>query len=171
MKVLYCGRDEDAFRDDPPRDVGIPPQSTTSALTASARLDGLSARRVGFHKLLEQADIITLHIPLAAVSRHLINRAALAHMKPTAYLINTSRGEIVDEAALVEALESGRIAGAGLDVYEQEPAVSPPLLKMPNVVLLPHIGSATTETRTAMAMLAVENVIDLFSGQTPRNAI
>ena len=171
MNVLYCGRDEVAFRDDPPREVGIPPQPTTSTLTASARLDGLSARRVGFHRLLEQADIVTLHIPLAAVSRHLINRPALGHMKPTAYLINTSRGEIVDETALVEALESGRIAGAGLDVYEQEPAVSPQLLQMPNVVLLPHIGSATTETRTAMAMLAVENVIDLFSGQNPRNAI
>ena len=110
MNVLYCGRDEVAFRDDPPRELGVPPQPTTSTLTASARLDGLSARRVGFHRLLEQADIVTLHIPLAAVSRHLINRPALGHMKPTAYLINTSRGEIVDETALVEALESGRIA-------------------------------------------------------------
>ena len=171
MNVLYCGRDEVAFRDDPPRAVGVPPQTATSALTASARLDGLSARRVGFHKLLEQADIVTLHIPLAAVSRHLINRGALAHMKQTAYLVNTSRGEIVDEAALVVALQSGVIAGAGLDVYEDEPTVSPQLLQMPNVVLLPHIGSATTETRAAMATLAVENVIDLFSGRTPRNAI
>ena len=171
MNVLYCGRDEIAFRDDPPRAVVIPPQTVTSPLTASARLDGLSARRVSFHKLLEQADVVSLHIPLAAVSRHLINRAALGHMKPTAYLINTSRGEIVDEAALVEALESNVIAGAGLDVYEHEPAVSPQLLQMPNVVLVPHIGSATTETRTAMAMLAVENVLDLFSGRTPRNAI
>jgi glyoxylate reductase len=92
-------------------------------------------------------------------------------MKPTAYLINTSRGPVVDEAALVGALRERRIAGAGLDVYEREPEISAPLLEMSNVVLLPHIGSATLETRTAMAMLAVENAIDVLSGRAPRSEV
>jgi glyoxylate reductase len=92
-------------------------------------------------------------------------------MKPTAYLINTARGPAVDEAALVAALQERRIAGAGLDVYENEPEISAPLLEMSNVTLLPHIGSATLETRTAMAMLAIENVIDVLSGRSPRSQI
>jgi glyoxylate reductase len=175
MSVLYCGRDEIAFRDDPPRATGLLTrrlrEASTSPLSASARQDGLTARRAGFHELLEQSDIITLHVPLAATTHHLIDRAAFARIKPSAHLINTSRGEAVDEAALVEALKSGRLAGAGLDVYEREPQISPELLAMSNVVLLPHIGSATRETRTAMALLAVENTIDALSGRTPRNAI
>lgn len=171
MNVLYCGRDEIAFRDDPPRAGGHPAPTATSTLAASARLDGLSARRVSFHQLLEQADVVTIHVPLGAVTRHLINSSAFEAMKPTAFLINTARGEIVDELALSEALEKKQIAGAGLDVFEHEPEVHPSLLQMQNVVLLPHIGSATRETRTAMAMLAVENVIDLFSGREPRNAV
>ena len=173
--VLYCGRDEIAFRDDPPRTTGLlsrrPSEATTAPLNASVRQDGLVARRAGFYQLLEQSDIVTLHVPLAAATRHLIDRAAFARMKPSAYLINTARGEVVDEAALVEALQDGRLAGAGLDVYEHEPQITPQLITLSNVVLLPHIGSATRETRTAMALLAVENTIDALSGRPPRNAI
>ena len=170
MSVIYCGRDELAFRDNPQRP-GYTTPSPTSALSASARLDGLSARRTTFHQLLEQADVISIHVPLGTVTRHLMNDAAFSRMKPTAYLINTARGEVVDERALARALEEKRIAGAGLDVFENEPEVFPALLQMTNVVLLPHIGSATRETRTAMAMLAVENVLDLFSGLEPRSRV
>jgi glyoxylate reductase len=172
MQVVYCGRDDVAFRDDPRHNsIMLARQGHTNPLSQSARLDGLAARRVSFYQLLETADIVTLHVPLAAATRHLIDRSAFARMKPTAYLINTSRGPVVDEAALVGALRELRIAGAGLDVYEREPEVSAPLLEMSNVVLLPHIGSATRETRTAMAMLAVENAIDVLSGRAPRSEV
>jgi len=169
VQVIYCGRDDIAFRDDPQHNaMMLARQNVTSPLSQSARLDGLAARRVPFWQLLEKADIVTLHVPLAATTQHLIDAAALARMKPTAYLINTARGPIVDEAAVVEALQQGRIAGAGLDVYEREPEISAALLGMSNAVLLPHVGSATIETRTAMAMLAVENAIDALSGRVPR---
>jgi len=172
MQVVYCGRDDIAFRDDPHHNsIMLARQVGTSPLSQSARLDGLAARRLSFNQLLETADIITLHIPLAAATSHLINAQAFARMKSGAYLINTSRGQVVDEAALVEALRQRRIAGAGLDVYEHEPAISAPLMEMSNVVLLPHIGSATLETRTAMAMLAVENAIDVLSGRAPRSEV
>ena len=176
LSVLYCGRDEVAFRDDPPppptsRQRGSSSAQSNITWSASARLDGLATRRVPFQSLLEQSDIVTLHVPLATATRHLIDQAALSRMKPSTYLINTSRGEIVDESAVVEMLERGRIAGVAFDVFENEPQVHPALVSMSNVVLVPHIGSATKETRTAMAMLAVENIIDLFSGRTPRNAI
>ncbi len=176
LNVLYCGRDEIAFRDDLPPSPASRQRSSSSSQSnitwsASARLDGLATRRVPFQSLLEQSDIVTLHVPLATATRHLIDPTALSRMKPSTYLINTSRGEIVDESAVVEMLERGRLAGVGFDVFENEPQVHPALVSMPNVVLVPHIGSATKETRTAMAMLAVENIIDLFSGRTPRNAI
>src|SRR5262249_6507852 len=147
MQVVYCGRDDIAFRDDPHHNsIMLARQGGTSPLSQSARLDGLAARRLPFNQLIETADIITLHIPLAAATSHLINAQAFERMKPGAYLINTSRGPVVDEAALVDALRQRRIAGAGLDVYEHEPEISAPLLEMSNVVLLPHIGSATLET-------------------------
>ena len=176
VNVLYCGRDEIAFRDDPlpgpsSRQHKASGSQPAISWSASARLDGLATRRVPFQSLLEQSDILTLHVPLATATKHLIDKAALARMKPSSYLINTSRGEIVDESAVVEMLESGRLGGAALDVFENEPSVHPALISMSNVVLLPHIGSATNETRTAMAMLAVENIIDHFSGRVPRNAI
>jgi glyoxylate reductase len=172
MQVVYCGRDDIAFRDDPSHNsIMLARQSATSQLSQSARLDGHAARRVSFNQLLETADIVTLHVPLAAATRYLINAPAFAQMKPSAYLINTSRGPVVDESALIEALRRRRIAGAGLDVYENEPEISAPLLEMSNAVLLPHIGSATLETRTAMAMLAVENIIDALSGRTPRSLV
>jgi glyoxylate reductase len=173
--VVYCGRDEIAFRDDPPRVTGFlnkrAMERGTSPLTASARQDGLAARRVGFKQLLEQSDIISLHVPLAATTQHLLDRSAFERIKPTAFLINTARGDVVDEQALVAALESGRLAGAALDVYESEPQIPRQLLTMKNVVLLPHIGSATVEARNAMALLAVENAIDALSGRTPRNLV
>jgi glyoxylate reductase len=175
MQVLYCGRDEVAFRDDPAqagaRSTGSLNRSGAGLLNASARQDGLAARRANFYELLAGSDVITLHLPLAAATRHLIDRSALARMKPTAYLINTARGPVVDEAALAEALQAGRLAGAGLDVYEHEPEVNAELLKMQNVVLLPHIGSATLETRLAMCLLAVENALAALAGRTPPNAV
>jgi glyoxylate reductase len=172
MQVIYCGREDIAFRDDPHHSsMMLSRQGATSPLSQSARLEGLAARRAPFNQLIETADIITLHTPLAATTRHLINASVFARMKPSAYLINTARGPVVDETALVEALREGRIAGAGLDVYEDEPRISEPLLTMNNVVLLPHIGSATVETRTAMAMLAIENTIDALSGRTPRSLV
>ena len=176
MSVIYCGRDDIAYRDDSHYNAQIlnrqnARQAATAPLTQSARSDGMAARRVTFHQLLELSDIVTLHVPLAATTQHLVNAAAFTRMKPTAYLINTARGPVIDEAALVEALQQHRIAGAGLDVFEHEPTVNAPLLEMPNVVLLPHIGSATLETRTAMAMLAVENSIDALSGKKPRNLV
>lgn len=172
MAVVYCGREDVAFRDDPQHEaVMLARQGATGPLNQSARLDGLAARRVTFNQLLELSDIITLHLPLAAATQHLLDRAAFARIKRTAYLINTARGPVVDEAALVEALKQGQIAGAGLDVYEREPEVSAPLLTMNNVVLLPHLGSATLETRTAMAMLAAENALDVLAGRAPRNPV
>lgn len=122
------------------------------------------ARKVPVDELLATADVVSLHCPLMDSTKHLINAESLKKMKPTAYVVNSARGPVVDEAALVEALRNGEIAGAGLDVFENEPAVHPGLLELENVVLLPHLGSATTETRTAMADLAAENVLTLLDG-------
>jgi glyoxylate reductase len=167
MRVLYCGSDEIAFRDDPAR----ARLSTVPKPPNTLRLDSFAPQRVSFQQLLTQSDILTLHVPLVATTKHLLDREAFAHMKPGAYLINTARGPIVNETALIEALQAGHLAGAGLDVYEHEPEISAPLLTMPNVVLLPHIGSATHETRTAMAVLAVENTLDVLTGKQPRTPV
>jgi glyoxylate reductase len=118
-------------------------------------------------RLLATADIVSIHTPLTPETRHMMNQAAFARMKRSAYLINTSRGPVVDEAALAWALKNRIISGAALDVYEEEPMVHPDLLTLENVVLTPHIGSATTETRTAMADLAVRNAIAVLTGQPP----
>lgn len=167
MQVIYCGSDEIAYRDDPSHArLAAPPHSTPKW-----RSDNFAPRRVSFDQLLHQADIITLHVPLTATTKYLLDATAFAHMKPGAYLINTARGPVADEAALAAALQSGHLAGAGLDVYEREPAIHPALLSMSNVVLLPHIGSATLETRTAMAMLAVENIIDVLSDRPARTPV
>ena len=128
---------------------------------------GRDADAVPLDRLLATSDIVSLHVPLRPDTRHLIDQAALARMKRSAYLINTARGPVVDEAALVWALKSRLIAGAALDVYEAEPVVHPDLLAFENVILAPHLGSATTETRTAMADLAVRNVVAVLSGQAP----
>jgi glyoxylate reductase len=122
-------------------------------------------------ELLERSDIVSLHVPLTESTRHLIGAAELAVMKPTAVLINTARGPVVDEDALVDALESGRLYAAGLDVFDGEPAVNPRLLSAPRITLLPHIGSATIDTRTRMARLACQGVADVLAGRTPPNAI
>jgi glyoxylate reductase len=117
--------------------------------------------------LLSSSDVVTLHLPLTLSTRGLIDRAALARMKASAFLVNTSRGPVVDEAALAAALMQRSIAGAALDVYEREPRVHPDLCTLENVVLAPHLGSATTETRTAMASLAVDNVLAVLGGRPP----
>ena len=118
-------------------------------------------------RLLSTSDVVSIHVPLTAETRHLIDQPALARMKRSAYLINVSRGPVVDEAALVWALKNRLIAGAALDVYEEEPKVHPGLLLLENVLLAPHLGSATTETRTGMADLAVSNVLAVMAGQPP----
>jgi glyoxylate reductase len=122
--------------------------------------------------LLEAADVVSLHLPFTPETRHLIDAEALARMRPTAVLVNTARGAIVDELALVAALRDGTIAGAALDVYEQEPEVTPELLELENVVLTPHLGSATRDTREAMGLLAVEALrAVLLEERTPLNIV
>jgi lactate dehydrogenase-like 2-hydroxyacid dehydrogenase len=127
--------------------------------------------RASLDKVLEEADFVSLHCPAMPETRHLMNRERLGQMRRSAFLINTARGDVVDEAALVEALAKGTIAGAGLDVFEKEPQVSPALLAMENVVLLPHLGSATQETRVAMGMRALENLRLFFSGAPLRDRV
>jgi glyoxylate reductase len=125
------------------------------------------AEAMPLDRLLATSDIVSLHCPLTPETRHAIDQAALARMKRSAYLINTSRGPVVDEKALAWALRTRLIAGAGLDVFENEPKVEPELLTLENVLLVPHLGSGTVETRTAMADLAVRNVAAVLSGQPP----
>lgn len=122
-------------------------------------------------ELLATSDILSLHVPLTRETRHIIDATALAKMKRGAYLINTARGPLVDEEALCDALESGHLRGAGLDVYEHEPRVNPRLLGLKNVVLLPHIGSATEETRNAMARIAATNVLLFLGGAEPLHRV
>ncbi len=130
----------------------------------------LKAEYRGLDSLLTESDFISIHVPLLPETRGLFDGTRFARMKPMAYLINTSRGAVVDEAALVHALESGKIAGAALDVFENEPFINPGL-KRPNVVLAPHIASASIETRTKMACMAAENVVALFIGKQPPNIL
>jgi glyoxylate reductase len=120
--------------------------------------------------LLAESDFISLHVPLMPETRGLFDSPKFYRMKPTAFLINTSRGPVVEEAALVAALDAKKIAGAALDVYENEPFIHPGL-KRPNVVLAPHLASASLETRTNMAVMAAKNVVALFTGQTPPNML
>jgi glyoxylate reductase len=127
----------------------------------------LGARRVELDELLRTADVVSIHAPLMDSTRHLINAETLGLMKETAYLVNSARGPIVDEAALVDALKAGQIAGAGLDVFENEPETHPGLIELDNVVLLPHLGSATIETRTAMGVLAAKNAVAVLNGEQP----
>jgi glyoxylate reductase len=129
--------------------------------------EGIDAEHMSLDRLLVTSDIISLHVPLTDETRHLIDKRSLARMKRSAYLINTSRGPVVDEEALAWALEQRLLAGAALDVYEKEPIVHERLLPLENVLLVPHLGSGTTETRTAMADLAVRNVVEVLSGRPP----
>jgi lactate dehydrogenase-like 2-hydroxyacid dehydrogenase len=150
MKIIY----HDPF---PPRDEDI------ADLNAS--------RCASPEEVFAQADFVSLHCPGGKETYHLIGTDALKAMKPGAFLINSARGDVIDEAALVTALANGEIAGAGLDVFENEPAVNPGLLQMENVVLLPHLGSATGETRKAMGMRVVENIEAFFNGEIPRDKL
>jgi glyoxylate reductase len=143
----------------------------TDAVRATAEAEKeLKAEFRDMDALLSEADFVSLHVPLLPETRGLFDAAKFSKMKPTAFLINTSRGPVVKEAALVAALESGKIAGAGLDVYENEPLIHRGL-KRANVVLAPHIASASLETRTKMACIAAENVVALFTGKRPPNIL
>ena len=128
---------------------------------------GIHAEERGLHRLLQESDFVSCHVPLTAQTHHLIGAAELARMRPTAILINTSRGAIVDEAALVDALQRGVIAGAGLDVFENEPSTAPGLTDCPAVVLTPHVGTATWKTRTRMGELAARNILEVLDGRSP----
>ncbi|MGE0709520.1 MAG: 2-hydroxyacid dehydrogenase [Planctomycetota bacterium] len=147
MELLYTGRTR------------RPPEESEGAAWAP------------LEELLARADVVTIHCPLNAETRHLFDARRLALLRPEAYLINMARGPIVDEAALLAALEAGRLRGAALDVFEREPEVTPGLLARPEVVLCPHLGSATLEARTAMAAIAVGNVLDLLAGRAPRTCV
>jgi len=131
----------------------------------------LGAKRVPFETLLAESDVVSVHVPLTPATRHLFDAAAFARMKPSAILINVARGPVVDEDALVEALEAGAIAGAGLDVFEREPTVHPGLIRCRNAVLTPHLGSATVDTRRAMADIAVDNVLAVLAGEAPKTPV
>src|SRR5262249_6309820 len=121
-------------------------------------------------QLLAESDFVSLHVPLMPETRGLIGAGELAQMKPTAFLINTARGAVIDEAALIGALDAGKIAGAALDVYQHEPNI-PDGLRRPNVVLEPHLGSASIATRTRMAVMAAENAVAFFEGRRPPNIL
>ena len=131
----------------------------------------VAARRVPLDQLVAESDVLTLHIPMRPENHHLLNSQRLHNMKRGAILINTARGPIVDEAALVEVLRSGRLMAAGLDVYEHEPRLTPGLIGLPNVVLLPHLGSATNATRARMSEMAAENVLAVLNGAPAPNRI
>ena len=131
----------------------------------------LDAKFMSMDELIESSDVLSLHCPYSPATHHLISENQLARMKPTAYLINTARGPIVDEQALVDALKAGQIAGVGLDVFEHEPTVNPELLELDNAVLIPHLGSATVETRAAMADIAATNALAILAGQTAPNLV
>ncbi len=140
-----------------------PPDEVVNALQAQAR--------ASIEEVLQEADFVSLHCPGGKETWHLLNAERLALMKPGAFLINSARGDVIDQAALIEALDQGVIAGAGLDVYEGEPAVPEQLLSMQNVVLLPHLGSASRETRVAMGMRVVDNLQAFFKGEAPRDRV
>lgn len=133
--------------------------------------DQLGATPVDLKRLLAEADFVSVHVPLTQQTQHMLSKPQFESMKRTAILINTSRGPVVDEAALVEALTARKIAGAGLDVYEREPAVHPGLIPMPNVVLTPHIASATTRTRSEMSAMAARNMATALRGGRPPNLL
>ena len=137
------------------------------AYTSRSAVEAGGAVPLPFDQLLQSSDVVTLHVPLTDATRHLIDKRALLRLKRTAYLVNTSRGPVVDEDALAWVLGERLIAGAALDVYEREPLVHPKLVDLANVVLAPHLASATTETRTAMADLAASNVLAVLAGKAP----
>ena len=131
----------------------------------------LGAEFVSLKQLLQESDFITLHVPLTEETKYMIGKEEIELMKPTACFVHTARGKVVDDKALVEALRERRIAGAALDVYENEPELTDGMTKLDNLLLLPHIGSASVETRDRMALLVAENVLDALAGNTPRNLV
>lgn len=154
------------------RGFGMPVLYTSSSGRRNEVLDKeLNARLVSFEELLEESDFISLHTPLTAGTRHLFGAEAFKRMKKTAYIVNTARGPVIDEQALLEALKSGEIAGAGLDVYENEPALTPGLAELDNVVLLPHIGSGTESARTDMSLMAARNMLAMLKGHKPETCL
>jgi glyoxylate reductase len=134
-------------------------------------VDFPGARRVDLDELLAQSDFVSLHVPLTPATRHLLSRERLARMRPGAVVVNTARGPVVDDAALAEALGSGQLAAAGLDVFPDEPRVPAAYLGLENVVLTPHLGSGTRETRAAMARMVLEEVHRVARGEPPRHAV
>ena len=145
--------------------------TSSSGRTNTLLESKLGARLVSFDDLLAESDFISIHTPLTPLTRHLFDADAFARMKDAAYVINTARGQVIDETALVEALRNGEIAGAGLDVYENEPAMAPGLAELDNAVILPHIGSATKTTRTDMATLAARNLLAMLTGNRPETCL
>ncbi len=144
---------------------------TTQTSRNSMLEETLNAQRVDLDTLLKESDFVSLNTRFTEETRHLIGPGELSKMKPTAYLVNTARGAVIDEAALVEALQKRQIAGAGLDVYEDEPSLKPGLTELDNVVLAPHLGSATIETRTKMSLMAAEDIIATLTNQRPQNLV
>jgi lactate dehydrogenase-like 2-hydroxyacid dehydrogenase len=141
------------------------------SLSETSAREARVERRETIEALVRESDFVSLHVPSTPDTRHLLDASRLSAFRPEAFLVNTSRGDVIDERALVDALRRRAIAGAGLDVYEHEPRVSPELLALPNVVLLPHIGSATIESRTAMGMLVAANLEAFFAGREPPNRV
>jgi glyoxylate reductase len=141
------------------------------ARSAKPEMEALGGKRVTFDEILRESDFLSVHVPLTPDTRHLFGEAEFRKMKPTAFLINMARGAVVDEAALVRALREGWIAGAGLDVYEHEPQISLELVTMPNTLLLPHLGSATVETRRRMSIMAAENLLTVLDGRPCPNVV
>lgn len=144
---------------------------TTQSRRNTVLEEMLGAKRVDLETLLKESDFISIHTPLSEKTRHLIGSQEFSTMKRTAYLINTGRGAVIDEDALVQALRNRQIAGAGLDVYEEEPKLKPGLAELDNVVLAPHLGSATVETRTKMSLMAAENISAVLNRQKPPNCV
>lgn len=153
------------------RSVGFEMKILYHDVVRNKELEKIGARKVELKYLLANSDFVTLHVPLTDGTLHLIGKEELALMKETAYLINTSRGQVVDEAALVRALDEEQIAGAGLDVYENEPYITKELLKMKNVVLTPHIGSTTKETWDTMAVMMANDCITVLKGEKPSHLV
>lgn len=142
-----------------------------TARSPKPEMDAMGARHVDLETALREADYVSVHVPLTPDTHHLLNAERLAMIKPTAYLINTARGPVIDEAALVVALKTGKLAGAGLDVYEDEPVLKQGLSECDNTLLLPHLGSATIQTRARMSELAARNLLSVLDKQAPPHAV
>ncbi|QNN24553.1 D-glycerate dehydrogenase [Planctomycetales bacterium ZRK34] len=153
------------------RSIGWNMKLMYTARSPKPDMEALGARHVDLETALREADFVSVHVPLTPDTHHLLNADRLAMMKPTAYLINTARGPVIDESALVVALKTGKLAGAGLDVYEDEPALKQGLTGCDNTLLLPHLGSATIQTRARMSELAARNLLTVLDNQAPPHAV